>query len=286
MLVSHYGKIVKMSEEDVKKSLMETEKRLRTGGFQYVKMPMQPKVNSLKGSWTSEAQAFVKTSAHSIANGGNISEDVVQKAIIETCKNHVAPIRAKKNGTDADHEFVYMAGEIALSSLFNVAPDTSLESTPKTYGSGTKKVLVKASSNPKRLVVDEDRAEEAEIYVQAILIKSLEIAMLIGWATKADVLSSSKGNKATNPECNWSRTAYYMPLERLRPMSEFMRDHGLKEVPNGVAFEKLPQLSDIPIMTSPESQFMLISGAPKKEESFDDFLKSSGIEAQTGGVTL
>lgn len=275
-LCNYKGQVVKMTEDDITKSLQDTERAARTGKFNYpAKMAVQPQVEHLKSSWPKEAQDFVRAEAR---KGGNVTEDSVQAAIVKTCREFTAPKRAAKNRTSAENEFAYMLGESALASLFRISPDIGIENAPRCYRPDGKKIRVKTSSNPKRLVVDEEKKDEADIYVQALLVKGLEKAMLLGWATKADILAAQKGNSSTSPEdCSWTKMAYYIPIDRLRPMAEFVQDSGIKDVPSGILFERPPRLSELPMIASAESQLMLISAAPAKEEDFDEFLRSSGI---------
>ena len=56
--------------------------------------------------------------------------------------------------------------------------------------------------------------------------------------------------------------AHYLDCQKLRPMSEFYKFHGMTEAPEGVAFESVPNLELLPTPASTVVQEMLKPGEP------------------------
>jgi hypothetical protein len=102
----------------------------------------------------------------------------------------------------------------------------------------------------------------------------IDQSFLIGWASHEDLLKAKKGNKDSSPDCAWKEMAFYIPIESLRPMSELLELCKIKEIPQGILFEKLPADGDLPILANKAIQTMMSS---KSEDDFD-FLASVGIK--------
>lgn len=274
---NHNGCFKIIKDEQLKKELETLEVKLRSGKIQYTEeIAFQSQVNDIKKSWDEESKLFIRNKARTLANGSNITPNIIFSAMQETCKEHIAVKRAEKRNSIPYNEYAYMTADIALSTILRIAPDCSIESLPRKINSKT--IRIKTATNPRRLVINEDIVNEADIYIQAIFIKAFSKSILLGWATKEDVKAATKANKDTENGCYWSKMAYYIPIEKLRPMSSLLELFEVDEIPNGLIFETMPKISEIPIIAANDIQERMLNPTPPKEFTEDDFLRSCGIE--------
>lgn len=292
MMYSYKGQIVALTDEEVNKSLLEIETRSRSGKFNYVNLKAcQAQIEQMKTTWHEDAKLFLRTKVKELMGsqpmGTELSAIAIQKGIVEACRTIFAVKRAKRNNSDPKAEFAYMSGDIALSFLFKIMPDISLENASRKFGANGKIFRVKTSSNPKQLVIDEEKLNEADMYVQALYRKDENCSVLIGWATQDQMRAAPKDNRSTNESCGWTKMAYHIPIENLRPMSEFVTACSLTEIPTGILFESVPQLKDIPLLASAEAQSMANnSGDSAKKQTYEEFLAECGFDmTATGGAT-
>jgi hypothetical protein len=245
----HNNRIADMPAEEIALILAEEEKRLRTGAFRYVEADaFQDQVKLIKETWPLPARELCRDKAREFAQGQPITAAVIRRAMIATAEEMIAPRRAIMSGFGAESEFRAICGETSLATLFRMAPDATLDSVPKarTYAKG-KSVRVKAARLPKRLVVNVDEAASAYLYVLAFHVDELKRGILVGWATQEDVRSAKAVNRTTDFDCNWSKMAHCLPLEKLRPMKDFLSAFGLTEIPSGFLMEVVTQRLPLPM---------------------------------------
>jgi len=273
-LYSFNGQLVTLSREQVVDHIYAAEKKTRTDKFKYIdQQAFNSQVEEIKTSWPENYKEAIKTKAREIAGQGNpITPTIIRRAIV-AFGVLLAADRAKVSTKQVESELRYVSGEIALASLFRRAPDAGAASLfSRKYQDNGKSIRVKPATSPKNIVVNISEAtapDSADRYVLALFVEELQSSLLLGYATKEDVVKAKTEN-----------LAYYIPLEALRPMSALYLESGLTEIPVGISFESIPALQQIPIPAKIQDM--------KKGQSKDefDFFASVGLKPAAPAVAV
>jgi hypothetical protein len=269
------SEIKAMTEGEVRAILEALEVRLRGGSIKYVADEFfSSQTDEIKKTWPEPTVMALKGKARELAGQGqSILPKTVKEAVIFVCENVVAGGRAKAAGTRQRFEFLTVLADISLSILLRRAPDASVPQAAVKLNDG-KVLRIKASETPRRMVVNCDEAKVADVFLYCYCNLQAKLGYMLGWATQEDVLKAKSGNKASDPgNCSWDRMAYYVPLESLRPMSEFVQACGIADVPNGVLMERPPKEGDLPC---PRHD---LKGMVEQGSDGSDYLSICGIEA-------
>ena len=137
---------------------------------------------------------------------------------------------------------------------------------PRSYGDNLPIIEVRVSDKPWRLVVDRNYIETSpvkpDIFVLGYMVPAIGCTMpsgaevevnrcyLYGWAFRNDVLAAPCDNRFTNENCRWSKMAFHIDAEKLRPIRELLIKMGVSQVPEETCFETIPQRSKLPMPSS------------------------------------
>lgn len=286
-IYSYKGEMKTLTPDKIVEIIGGYEKSLRTDKFKY--MPDKAsfaQAAEIKANWPTPLFELFKQRAKEFAGNQPVTASNIRKAILAVGR-HIALERSKISNLTYETELRLAFGEIGIASIFQRAPESAINNIPtsRTYQLGGKLIRVKTAVAPKKLVVNvgellskegEIVANSPEIYVVSLHNDAVESSILLGYALREDVIKQKKGDKTTDPDnCPWKDMAFYMPIESLRPMSEFYSSchPPLAEIPGGLAFESVPKLSELPIPLKKEVQDMTKG---EDVEAFD-FEASIGI---------
>ena len=263
MMYRHKGQIVAMSDDEVTGLIDACEAGLRTSKFKYSDGGfVKSQAEEIKTGWPVEQRDLFKTRLKEIAGSNPISVPVCRKALWAMTQV-IAERRRKISQNSLDTEMLNVAGELAMATVFGRTMLPADAQLCRTYTKGGKVIRVRCSASPRRLVVNADEVGQAQIYILSLFDKVRSRAFLLGFATQEDVRAARSGNKTTDAaNCPWGKMAHYLDCQKLRPMSEFYKLHGMAEVPEGVAFESVPNLELLPTPASTVVQEMLKPGEP------------------------
>lgn len=245
------GSIGPMTNQQLVDGMLGIERSSRSGSFTYSAEEMfQTQIEEMK-SWPADVKEHVKASAKAIREAQpSISKNgMIRAAVAETLAKFVAPGRAtKKDRIGTEFEAKAAAGDMALSMLFKRAPSVEATLSPRQYTDKPQKFLAKVSDEVRKLCVNIEDIDKADVYVSALYNEQLGRAFLIGYATKEDLKKAKKGNRLTDPEnCPWQRMCYYMPHDELKPLGMIMKHFGLTDIPEGVVFERVMLPESLPL---------------------------------------
>lgn len=269
-IYSHKNQIVSLTADQVAAIVLAGEKQVRTDKFKYTEQQaFNSQVEEIKAKWPDAYKEAIRNKARELAGAGNpITPTIIRKALI-AFGDILAADRAKTSGKQLDSEQRYISAEIALASLFRRAPDAGASALfSKKYQENGKLMRVKPAVKPKNLVVNISEAsapDSPDVYVLAVFVEELHASVLLGYATKEDLIKAKTEN-----------LAFQIPLAQLRPMSALYTECGLTEIPGGLSFESVPVIEQIPI---PERNLQDMKKGQTKDEF--DFFASIGLTAPT-----
>jgi hypothetical protein len=263
MMYRHKGQLIAMSDSDMTDLLDACEIGLRTSKFKYSDGGLvKSQAEEIKTGWPVEQRDQFKVKLKEIAGSNPISVSICRKALWAMTEA-LAQRRRKISQNSLETELLNVAGEIAMATVFGKTPLPADAQLCRTYTKNGKVIRVRCSTSPRRLVVNVDEVAQAQLYVLSLFDKVRNRAFLLGFATQEDVRAAKSGNKTTDADnCPWGKMAHYLDCQKLRPMSEFYQSHGITEVPEGVAFESVPNLELLPTPASMAVQEMLKPGEP------------------------
>lgn len=269
-LYSYKGSLANMTVEEVAAALDACDKKLRTTAARYTEdQAFNAQIEEVKKVWPDKYKEALRNKARELAGQGGVTPAVIRKCFVAFA-DLLATDRAALTGRQKDSEHRYALAEASLATLFRKAPDvSSTTSQGVSYTEKGKFIRVKPSVAPRNLIVDNPEASAvngAEIWILAMHVEDLSTSLLLGYATKEDVL------KAKQDE----RKSYSVPLASLRPMSAFYAEHGIVEVPGGLSMESVPHIDAIPVPSRKELQNM---GKGQSKDDFD-FLASIGASPE------
>lgn len=238
-LYLYRGQVIPLSAEEVGRAVLNCETKLRTTKIQYInQQAFLEQAQDIKATWPEGLVNYTKAQATGYAGAGNaIGPSALRRAIIDASVK-LSEVRAKHSSRKVDSELRYIAGEIAVATLFRRAPDATVKEPPlaKRYKDGGKLIRVRPTLTSKALIVNITEINTAEIFVFALFVEVMKSCFLLGYATR-EQLAKSKPEKS----------AFQIPLGELRPMSQFYAENGLTEIPGGIAMESIPDIRYLPI---------------------------------------
>jgi len=249
-LYRYAGALCEMDEGKLSTAFLETEKKLRAGGFSYIPaQAFQSQIEEIKMSWPDEAKQFARNRAKELAGAGKPTAAMVRQSLMDTMTQFVPSKRCfGRENFALVGETKLAATDLALSTLFRRAPDASSTYSARQYKPGGPRVVAKCSTKLGRLVVNVEDVDSAELFVLALYNEDLRRSWLLGWTRKDDLKACPTGNRMTNRnECPWNKMAHYMDMDKLKPMSAFLTGFKIQEVSDGLLFESLPAGADLPL---------------------------------------
>jgi hypothetical protein len=259
MLYHYQDSIKELSNKQVVDILQALEKRLRTGKFRYHGDDDSPSFELLRkaiqSEWPQEVVAVLRQKGKEMAAGKPMTPALGVSAVLAVIKEAVAPRRAKLRDGDVESEVLIAEAEARLALLFGKAPSLSEKFLPREYGTG-KVVSIKPRSRADRLIVDAARAMEADTYILALYNKDAGAIRLLGWATRQDLKPGEKDS-------------LFLSLPELKPMSEFLWNHKVLAVPEGLLFDQVPDAKDLPLPLKRKNLSAMLS--PATDDGGADF---------------
>lgn len=277
-LYRYAGTYVELDNEKLSKAFVDAERKHRGGQVSYIPaQAFQSQIDEIRTSWPDDAKQFARQRAKDLANGGKPTATMVRQSLLDTMTEFVPGRRCYGRENFAlVGETKLAATDLTLSTLFRRAPDASANYSARQYKPDGPRVVAKCSTKFSRLVVNLEDVDSAELFVLALYNESLKRSWLIGWAMKDDVKACPSGNRMTNRnECPWNQMAHYMEMDKLRPMSAFLKGFKISEVSDGLLFESVPSPADLPIPSGLDVDMMT---QPDKADDVD-FDEMLGLKA-------
>lgn len=275
LLYGFNGKLETMSTDQVISSLVACEINLRSSNFKYVEeQAFTSQVDEAKTSWSPLFLDEFRKKAREFAAGGVVSLSAIRKALLSLAPL-IAAERAKVlDKTSAEIELRQSTAELNLATLFRRAPDTS-NALARKYQENGKLFRVKATTTPRNLIVNMNEINAADIFVLAYFVEDINRSILLGYATKNDLIESKKTE--TGDELpDWKKNSYSIALGGLKSMAQLYKACGLTEIPVGLAMESVPNIGALPIPANKGLQTMVLN---QTTEDFD-FLSSIGLPSE------
>lgn len=273
-LYRHEKTLVTMNQKQVLDAMLKAEHKYRTGSFDYADASLLPSQVAELKSWPDAPRAALRLVVEKYAGQG--TGQAVLSAMPEFLEAEAQRRTTAKNRSNPEFECRDMMGEYSLAQVFGKAPN--MGTNPRAYVENGKPISIQVSARPCKLVVDCDRMEAADSYVFGLYVPVLKRAWLLGWARKSDMLACPKGNRISDPEnCVWARMGHYMKFDALRPLADLLSQHGIKQISNGLLFERVPAEADLVIPSDVTITDYLTPG----NDPGADFFKILGMEEET-----
>jgi len=259
MLYHYQGSIRELSNKQVADALQALEKRLRTGKFRYHGDDDSPTFELLRkaiqAEWPQDVVAVLRQKGKEMAASKPMTPALGMAAVLSVIRDVVAPRRAKLRDSDIESEALVAEAEARLAPLFGKAPSLSERFLPREYGTG-KVISIKPRSRADRLIVDAAKAMEADTYILALYGKEAGVIRLLGWAARQDLKLGEKESLS-------------LALSELKPMSEFLWNHKVLAVPDGLLFDQVPDAKELPLPLKRKNLSAML--APAADDGEADF---------------
>lgn len=252
-LFQYKNSLVPMDPQDVSKALTEAINSTATGEFNIIPNGISEKLKlAIKESWPEALRNRAREKALELAGGAKPGPADVHKAL-ESVLQDEARKRAKERGGNFSRslrqEMRYFAVDFALSLLFQVPPNPSPNSLMRDFGGLT--VSCKTSNRIGRLVVPCSDADKANAYVFGLFSEQHYKIYLLGWAGRKDIKKGPSGSRFSESEevranCPWKRESHYIEYRDLRPLGALLKAQGMKDIPEGVLTERVPDEQLVP----------------------------------------
>ena len=280
-LYKFQDRMTSMNPAQFLETILRIEGGMRTGEFSYSPPTVyQQQVEQIKATWPEELKAALRKRASELANGQPMSHQFLRRAMIDLLLEVVAPTRSKANSSPVERENESAMSDFCLSMLFRVPPDISPIGGPRKFGQTTLSVRTCWGWNADKLIVKCAEADKADVFLLALHNSAAKKSWLVGWIERQGLVLAKRGNKITNPdECMWPTMSYYVPLASLRPMADFLRVQGIKELQEGLLFEIVPRLYDLPILQRAKLEEFI----NQAEDNVDDFYRVLGLKPEPKG---
>lgn len=246
---------------------------LRSGTFKYNSSTIyQSQIDGIKVTWPEKHRSFMRDIV--LKAGPDPGPSVIRKALDRTLAESLAADRATLRNTSVQTEMKAISADLCLSMIFRVAPDVSPNPGPRKFGKLLVATRTLGETNPRRVIVKKVDAESADVFLFFLFNSELMRSWALGWMSKADVAALPIGNKILDPEnCPWAPSCHHGSIENARPMSELIQGEGIRELCEGVTFERLPDFDDVPIKTRTQMEEYMNGRA----SSADEFWQVIGI---------
>jgi len=245
-------------------AIKAAEMTVRTSKSEYVDAPLfKEQVDEIKQQWPPELTASVRERIK--AHKGQVGPEEMRRFAMDAIRGTIPNCKA--------YDRRCVASEMALATLFRRAPDHQRKF--RAYRKGGPVIGYKVSPRPNRMVIDKDKAGQAEMFVYCYYCEEVDLSMLLGYATQDDVRKMNSGNMHTLPnECMWTRDAYFQDYQKLRPMSEFLSKFSISPIPSLVLFESPPDIDDIPLEPNRYLKTQIEDSEKTNESEDDKFMRA------------
>jgi hypothetical protein len=234
---SYKKSICMLDRTQVISAIKATEMAMRTSKTSYVEAPLfKEQVDEIKQKWPPELTASVRERIKT--HKGQVGPEDMRRFVMDAIRGTIPSCKPYDKRS--------VSAEMALATLFRRAPD--YERNFRAYRPGGPVIGYKVTPRPGRMVIDKDRAGQAEIFVYCYYCEDVDLSMILGYATQDDVRKMRSGNMHTLPnECMWTKDAYFQDYQKLRPMTEFLNKFSITTIPSMTLFESPPLVDDLPL---------------------------------------
>jgi hypothetical protein len=259
------NKLVTMTTEQFLAEVKTLEESSRSGKFKYTNIPLFSEQIAEIKTWPAKYVDNIRSIAKRLSGGDALKNEMLWSALVQTLKEVIAVERSTNLNTRLDTEIRYLMAELSLATLFKRAPENG-NGLIRKYSDKGRTFRIKASSAPRRVVVNPAEVDSAEVFVFAYYAQTLPHAMLLGWATRDQVKAMPLANRQTDPKYNWDDMLHLSNISALNPMSKIMGALNATEFVAGTIFETPPAEGALPFMGAKQLQDGLRT---VKAENFD-----------------
>jgi len=260
---NYKNSICQLDEAQATSAIKAAEMSKRTGALNYVGTRFfKEQAEDLKKNWPAEATAVVREMIKA------------EKPPIDADKMRRIAMKVILDGTFGNklYDKRSIAAEMALSVMFRRAPDYNRSFRP--YRQDGPTIGYKVTTRPYRMVIDNDKVAQADVFVYFYYCEEVEVAMALGYSTQGDVKDWTFGNFLSHKDCAWTKEAYFQAYKSLRPMSEFVRNFKIDPIPDFTMFESPPEMEDLPLEPSMNLKMQLEDSDKVNGNEDEEFLRS------------
>jgi hypothetical protein len=208
-------------------------------------------------------------------SGSEPGPAIIRQALNRTLSESLAHSRSLLRNTSVQTEMKAISSDLCLSMLFRMAPDASASGGRRKYGNRMVITRTLGEYNPKRVIVKRTDLESADTFVFFIYNSELMRSWAVGWMRKEDVALLPCGDKTTDPDnCQWASPCHHGDISVLRPMSELIESEGISELCEGILFERVPDIDEVPVKTRTQMEEYMNG----RESSADEFWQVLGLK--------